>query len=168
MSSEPRKEQQPKSPHRPHLFFYMVILFAVAFLLLLVSYFMQQRQSDQQVIDGLEQKNMSSMQIAQNVIERNQTLMEENKALREKLDQMEESAETLAAQQKEQEQTTLALDWLWRIEREYFQGRYSNTRNLIREMEAAGLEAFLPAQPLADQDYRTPLEQYQAIRDLLF
>lgn len=164
MSSEPRKEQ----PKRPHLFFYMVVLFAVAFLLLLVSYFMQQRQSDQQVIDGLEQKNMSSMQIAQNVIERNQTLMEENKALREKLDQLEENAETFAAQQEEQKSITLALDWLWRIEREYFQGRYSNARALIREMEANGLHAFLPAQALADQEYRTPLEQYQAIRDLLF
>lgn len=163
MSTEPRKEQ----PKRPHLFFYMLVLFAMAFLLLLVSYFMQQRQSDQQVIDGLQQ-NMSAMQTAQNVIERNQALMEENKALREKLDQLEENAESFAAQQEEQKSVTLALDWLWRIEREYFQGRYSNARTLIREMEATGVHAFLPAQALVNREYRTPLEQYQAIRDLLF
>lgn len=165
MSTEPNKDQAKST--RPHLAFYMIVLFAMAFLLLVVSYFMQQRQSDQQVIDGLQQ-NMSAMQTAQNVIERNQALMEENKALREQLSQLEDQAQSLAAQQKEQEKVTLALDWLWRIEREYFQRRYSSARSMIQEFEASGIHAFLPAEPLTDQDYRTPLEQYQAIRDLLF
>ena len=53
--------QEPSNRNRPHLLSYLVILFSAAFLLLLMSYFMQQRESDQQVIDGL-QKNMSAMQ----------------------------------------------------------------------------------------------------------
>ena len=171
MSTEPQdiKPTAPsgaKSPRSP-IFIYLIALFAAAFLLLLMSYFMQQRRNDQEVIDGL-QANMSARQTAQNVIERNQVLMEENKALREENKTLEEQAETLAEQQEAQEKTILALDWLWRIEREYFQGRYTSARALIREFEQAGLDAYLPDEPLVDPDYRTPARQYKSIYNLLF
>ena len=160
---------QPSFPkrERPHLLSYMVILFSAAFLLLLMSYFMQQRRSDQQVIDGLQQ-NMSAMQTTQNVIERNKELLDENEALRQRNDELEAQAETLAAQQVEQEKTALALDWLWRIEREYFQGRYAAARTMIREFEQTGLEDHLPDQSLVDPEYRTPAQQYKSIYNLLF
>ena len=152
---------------RPHLLSYLVILFSAAFLLLLLSYFMQQRRNDQQVIDGLQQ-SMSAMKTTQNAIERNRVLMEENEALKKQLSALEEQAQTAAAQQVEQEKTVLALDYLWRIEREYFQRRYSSARSLILEFEQAGLEAHLPKTPIADPDYRTPAEQYKSIYNLLF
>lgn len=161
------KPQDGAKKERPHLLSYLVILFSAAFLLLLMSYFMQQRHSDQQVIDGLQQ-NMSAMQTTQNVIERNQTLTEENKALREQIAALEEQTESLAAQQLEQQNTTLALDWLWRIEREYFQGRYASARAMIRQFEETDLEDFLPDEPLVDENYRTPARQYKSIYNLLF
>ena len=161
------KQSAPQKKERPHLLSYLVILFSAAFLLLLLSYFMEQRRSDQQVIDGLQQ-SMSAMKTTQNAIERNRVLMEENEGLKEQLSTLEEQAEAAAAQQTEQEKTILALDYLWRIEREYFQGRYSAARNLIQEFEAAGLEDFLPEDPISDPDYRTPAEQYDSIRNLLF
>ena len=161
------KQPTPQKKERPHLLSYLVILFSAAFLLLLMSYFMQQRRSDQQVIDGLQQ-NMSAMQTTQNVIERNRELMDENEALKDQLSALEDQAETAAAQQVKQENTILALDYLWRIEREYFQGRYSSARSLIRAFEQAGLEQYLPAASVSDPDYRTPAEQYKSIYNLLF
>lgn len=164
--------QQPdKAPssnkERPHLLSYLVILFSVAFLLLLLSYFMQQRRSDQQVIDGLQQ-NMSAMQTTQNVIERNKALLDENQALRQRNDELKEQSEQLTELQDQQQKTILALDYLWRIEREYFQGRYASARDLIRQFEQMDLEPFLPGTPLVDEDYRTPIQQYKSIFNLLF
>ena len=122
MSTEPHAspaEQQPRrkaAANRPALFAYMVALFAVAFLLLLMSYFMQQRRSDQLEIEGLQKNNTSALQITKSVQEQNQTL-------RQQVTKLEQENETLAAQAEEQTKTTQALDWLWRIQREYFQKR---------------------------------------------
>lgn len=165
-------EEKPATPapkkDRPHLMSYLVLLFSAAFLLLAMSYFMQQRRSDQQVIDGLQQQNMSAMQTTQNIFERNKALLEENEGLKEQLSVLEEQAEAAAAQQIEQEKTVLALDYLWRIEREYFQGHYASARNLIQAFEQAGLGGYLPEEPISDPDYRTPAEQYKSIYNLLF
>ena len=128
---------------------------------------MQQRRSDQQVIDGLQQ-SMSAMKTTQNAIERNRVLMEENEGLKEQLSILEKQAQSAAAQQVKQEKTVLALDYLWRIEREYFQGRYTSARELIRAFELAGLDEHLPQEPISDPDYRTPAEQYKSIYNLLF
>lgn len=152
---------------RPHLLSYLVILFSAAFLLLLMSYFMQQRRNDQQVIDGLQQ-NMSAMQTTQNVIERNKALLDENETLRQHNEELKEQAKQAVEQQELQKKNILALDYLWRIEREYFQGRYATARSLIREFEQEGLDAHLPEEPISDPDYRSPAEQYKSIYNLLF
>lgn len=167
MPEDTSPNQNNPKKERPHLLSYLVILFSAAFLLLLMSYFMQQRRSDQQVIDGLQQ-NMSAMQTTQNVIERNKTLIDENQALRQRNDELEEQAAQMTELQDLQKKNILALDYLWRIEREYFQGRYSTARALIREFEQAGLEGFLPEEPICDPDYRTPAQQYKSIYNLLF
>lgn len=157
---KPSAQSPRRKANRPALFAYMVALFAVAFLLLLMSYFMQQRRSDQQVIEGLQQ-NASALQITQSVQEQNQTL-------RQQIEELQKTNETLAAQAEEQDKTALALDWLWRIEREFFQKRYSSARQMVRAFEADGLKDYLPAQSLTDPDYRSPLQQYEAMYDSLF
>lgn len=167
MPEDTSPKQSGTKKDRPHLLSYLVILFSAAFLLLLMSYFMQQRHTDQQVIDGLQQ-NMSAMQTTQNVIERNKALLDENEALRRQNDELEEQAATLTEQQELQKKNILALDFLWRIEREYFQGRYSAARELIRAFEAAGLDAHLPEEPISDPDYRSPMQQYKSIYNILF
>ena len=164
MSAEtqtPEQQQPRRKANRPALVAYMVALFAVAFLLLLMSYFMQQRRNDQQLIEEGLQKNASALQITQSVQKQNETL-------RQQVAELEQENETLAAQAEEQSKTTQAMDWLWRIQREYFKGRYSSARQMIRTFEDEGLKDFLPAEPLTDPDYRSPLEQYEAIYDLLF
>ena len=153
-------EQQPrrKAANRPALFAYMVALFSVAFLLLLMSYFMQQRRNDQQLIEEGLQKNASALQITQSVQKQNETLRQ----------QVADLEADLATQAEQHEKTTQAMDWLWRIQREYFQRRYSAARQMVQAFEESGLKPFLPSEPVIDPDYRSPLEQYEAIYDSLF
>lgn len=160
-AQETDKKVPVSSKTNPHIISYMVILFLTAFLLLIVSYFMQQRQSDREVITGLQNSGTSATQTIHNVLERNQQLLDDNEALRNQLEAEQERGEA-------QDQQLLAMDWLWRIQREYYRGRYSAARELIRAFEATGLADHLPAQPLVDEEYRTPAEQYQSIRDALF
>ncbi len=162
-STEPEnnKKVPVSKKSSPHIISYMLILFLTAFLLLIVSYFMQQRQSDREVISGLQNSGISATQTIHNVLQRNQQLLDDNENLREQLEAEQERGEA-------QNRQLLAMDWLWRIQREYYRGHYSSARELIRTFEAAGLADSLPAQPLVDEQYRTPKEQYQSIRDALF
>lgn len=183
--------RSPRKKHRPSLLGYLVVLFFAAFLLLLMSYFMQQRRNDQDVINGL-QESISAMQSVEALRTQNQELTQQLNELQAQisalereldqawddhtsvLDSLNETKQQMAAQTaqleaqaaelEQQEKIALALDWLWRIEREYFLGRYTSARALIRSFQEAGLEEYLPETPMADSEYRTPLEQYQAMR----
>ncbi|MBQ9974756.1 MAG: hypothetical protein IJP02_07360 [Oscillospiraceae bacterium] len=164
VSSQPETPTKKESHRPPALVNYLVILFSIAFLLLFLSYFMQQRQTDQEVIEGLQQ-NSSAMQSVHALISQNETL-------RRQLSQADFDYAALEKQTQEQleeqHRTTLALDWLWRIEREFFQRRYSAARSLMKDFEETGLKDSLPAASLVDPDYRSPLEQYQSMYDQLF
>lgn len=164
MSTEERNSASPqprRKANRPAIFAYMVALFSVAFLLLLMSYFMQQRRSDQLEIEGLQQNNTSALQITRSVQEQNQTL-------RQQVADLQQENETLAAQEEAHSKSMQAMDWLWRIEREFFQKRYSSARQMMRTFEAEGLKEFLPSQSVTDPDYRSPLQQYESMYDSLF
>lgn len=163
-TSQPPEKKQPRGHRPPPLVGYLIVLFSIAFLLLLLSYTMQQRQSDQEVIEGLQQST-SAMQSVHTLISQNDTLRNQLAQSREDYAALEEQSQ---AQLEEQEKVTLALDWLWRIEREFLQGRYTSARTLVKEFEATGLQDYLPAESLVDPDYRAPLEQYQAMYDRLF
>lgn len=206
MSPEPHKQEQeqrtqhgnPRSPrtkHRSPILGYMVLLFLAAFVLLVLSYFMQQRRNDQAVIDGLQQ-SISAMQTKQNISDQNKDLTARNDELSKQVAegaareaQLQQQLDTLTgqAQALEQEnsrlnneltayqedltrseQLTLALDWLWRIEREYFKGRYAAARELIRQFMDSGLVDTLPTTSLVDPEYRSPREQYDSIYAVLF
>lgn len=159
--SVPAKKVSVSAKSSSNIVSYMVILFLAAFLLLVISYFMQQRQSDLEVITGLQNSGTSASQTIHNILERNQQLLDDNQALQEQLDAQEQAAQ-------EQEDQLLAMDWLWRIQREYYRGRYSSARELIRAFESTDLMDKLSDQPLVDPSYRSPREQFDAVRDALF
>lgn len=163
-STPPRvRHSDRKERHPAPLLAYLVALFAVAFALLLLSYFMQQRRSDQELISGLRE-NASAMQTVTTVMERSKQLEEENARLKRRVEELEEDAQRA----DEAEMTARALDWLWRIEREYYRRRYSSARAMIRAFEETELPALLPDRSLTDPDYRAPAAQYRAIYDELF
>lgn len=91
----PRTHETPRKGHSVML--YLAILFAAAFLLLLLSYFMQQRTS-QEAITGLKE-SISSMQSME-------TMMQHNSDLQKELDKKDDK---IAALVEEKNDLELAL-----------------------------------------------------------
>ena len=104
MSRRPNKEEaahlQYETEHaRPSaaksVLPYMVILVAVAFALLVIAYFMQQRTAES--VEGLNQSANSFRTIDQ-LVEENRTLREEAAQLQQKLDRAEKDRDALKIQ----------------------------------------------------------------------
>lgn len=181
--SRPKDEQEQKAslqheaehakPHKKvSVMSYLAILFFAAFFLLLLSYFMQQRTSEQ-TISGL-QDSVSAMQSVENLIE-------DNKALHQRVDEMQAELDELTRNNtsldndrrtqaelnaKLQDQLT-AMDWLWRIQRAYSRGSRSDCRALVDQFEASKLASSLPDIVLAGVVGPSPAEQYAALLDAL-
>ena len=166
-----RQADRAKPGSRRSVLIYLVILFAVAFVLLLLSYIMQQRSSEE-TIDGLKQ-SVSAMQSAQDAYE-------ENALLKQQLEQLEQQAETdqaerdrlqqqiqdLQQQVQELEYTAQAMDWFWQINEAYVRGRYTLARELIDQM-GSELPRYLPRESITDNERFSPYDRYQEIYDAL-
>ena len=166
-----------RGPKRNPLLWYLVILFAVAFLLLLLSYFMQMR-NNAETINGLKDTSISAVQTLDNLIasrdkllaqvdeleDQHKQLEEENAALEEALSQATAQGETL-------ERQVQALDYLRRIQSFYTSGSYRSARMVIEAFQAAGLEDALPTEGAYQNDsgsVPSPADEYKAIYDALY
>ena len=144
MSPPPTQEKRQRS-----VVHYIAILFAAAFLLMLMTYLMDRRQNEE-VVDSLNQsvsglrESLSNMQSVQDIYEENQALLQEIDRLEDQVDELErqDSAQTTALEQAEQ--TRQAMDWFWQIDEAYILGRYSLCRELIQSLEDSGLAESLP------------------------
>ena len=103
MSRETDKQERGSLQHaaeheRPHrrgsVLIYLVILFAAAFVLLLMSFLMQQR-ANREAMDNLQQTSDSTVQYLENLLEENQTLKEENAALKAQAEALEEELDEI-------------------------------------------------------------------------
>ena len=151
---------------------YLAILFGAAFLLLLLSYFMQQR-ANEQTISGL-QDSVNSFQSVETLVDTNKRLAEENKALKEQVDGLTSQTDSLqkdvaAAQTAavEQEKQLKAMDWFWRIQRAYSRGAKAEAKKLVEDFEATGLVPSLPTTSTADPTGPSPADQYDALLSAL-
>lgn len=167
-------EAEHEQPHkRMTVMGYLAVLFAAAFFLLLLSYFMQQR-ANTETIEGLKQ-SVSAVQSIDNLKREKQALELQRDELEAQVAQLETQLETLSSENTAlQAQTALqassvqAMDWFWRIQRELSRGRYYAARTLVEDFQAAGLEAALPADHPADPEGPSPAKQYQDILDVLY
>ena len=147
MSETPENKQPKKAPGKgAPVFTYLAIMFAAAFLMLLLAYFIQQRNNEV-AIDGLKDSLTSFQSMDE--------LMEENRALREELEALEQEKETLEetvdaweaeyAQLEEMYQNELARcsatsDYLaswgnyWEIEQFYRSERYEECAEAIKTL----------------------------------
>ena len=73
---------------RNSVLFYLVILFAAAFVLLLMSFLMQQR-ANQAALDDLQQTSDSTVQSLENMLQENESLKEQNAELQAQVDALE-------------------------------------------------------------------------------
>ncbi|NCE63844.1 hypothetical protein D1159_04420 [Pseudoflavonifractor sp. 524-17] len=184
-SGELQHEAEHARPrNRSAVMTYLVILFAAAFLLLLLSYFMQERVN-RETIGTLESQSVSAVQTLDNIMAENQRLVEENQHLEEQVDQLEDdlsivrgqlAAERndLQASRDKEEELYLALyamDWLREIQGLYEKQYYKAARAMILEFEATGLPEALPGTSLHTydgSDILSPEESYQAIVAALY
>ncbi len=187
--AEPAKDRKASSPapekageHKPSarsrargqqrrsqrsVFQYITVLFAAAFLLLLMTYMMQQRLNKAE-IDDLQQSSNSTLQTLENIIAERNQLRQENQELSDQLEDAIQAAENSSDTAKELERSLQAMDWFWRIQRQFSRGYTRAARELAEQFEASGLVDALPDQSYAEPDGPSPKQQYAELYDLHF
>ena len=167
-----RQADRAKPGSKRSVLIYLAILFAAAFILLLLSFFMQQR-SNEETIDGLKQ-SVSAIQSAQEVYEENTALKEQLEQLEDQIqaqqneiDGLERTGALLQQEKEDLERSTQAMDWFWQINEAYVRGRYALARQLIEQM-GTELPQYLPIQSITDNERFSPYDRYQEIYDALY
>ena len=159
------------------VFQYVAILFGAAFLLLLVTFLMERRQYEQ--IQEENQAQIDDLRQSVSAVQSLEELYSENAALREQVDELETQleqsqeqagnlAQTNEALSLQLERTGPAMDWFWQIDEAYVRGRYSLCRDLMENLEEAGLAVYLPRESITDNGRYSPYDRYQEIRDALY
>ena len=185
-SPAPQPEQPEKAPEKPPAYeppaprekrqrsvvHYIAILFAAAFLLMLMAYLMDQRQNEamnnlNQSITGL-QDSITDQNSLQDIYEDNMQLIQQVGQLEEQVKQLEEDKQSLTSQLSDQEKASQAMDWFWQIDEAYVLGRYSLCRELIQEIQDAGLVDYLPKESITDNGRFSPSGRYQEIYEALY
>lgn len=162
---------------------YIFILFIVAFSLLVWSFLMNQRSTDQ-VLSELR-GNASSLQ---SILERNAALEAQAETLEAERDALEEENETLR-EQMEETQTLVeethqaetkyyyavyALNYLWQLERAVAEGNDEWAKEYIARLESSSdapepLKDYLPEYPLYTDpdgnDAPSPADRYAALKE---
>lgn len=173
MSEEPEKRgpdhlqreaDRAKPSKKISVLSYLTILFAAAFVLLLWSFFMQQRKNEE-VISGLKE-SVSAMQSIEDLQNEKEDLSTQVDQLQQELD---EKTNELTDEQKSAEKLELqldAMDWLREIQALYEKKYYKAARAMIAEFEETGLPGYLPDVSLHaynGSENQSPLEEYETI-----
>lgn len=171
----PRRRSHPARQHS--VLGYLVILFAVAFLLLLMAYFQQQRLNSEATSDAMKQ-SASAVESLQNLMEENKTLREQVEALQEEQDKLRADVAALtdqaAAQSDQLKDQARAMDLFWQIDEAFAKEKYALCRELIQLMEgetnADGSKRCesLPRTSTTDNGRFSPYDRYQEICDALY
>lgn len=158
------KRAQKKNP----VFLYLVILFAVAFLLLLMSFFSQQRDHD--ALEKMNAELSASMGTQEQTIA---DLQKANEELTLKLEEANKAASTAeSAGQKAKteveraQKTALAVEYLAQMERAC-RTSYLEGYRIAKEMESKGLREYLPTTSTAS-GCPSPARVYQELCNTLF
>lgn len=161
------KEKRQKS-----VFKYITILFAAAFVLMLLAFMMERRQNEQ-VVDSLNQsvsglrESLSNMQSAQDIYDENMELIEQINELQSENDRLTSENRDLSNSQKSSEQSVEAMGWFWQIDEAYVLGKYSLCRSLIDQM-GEELVSALPTEAVTDNGRFSPADRYQEIYDAVY
>lgn len=112
IETAPLDENKPKSKKKSEqsVIIYVTILFTVAFLLVLLSYFMQQRRNEDTISDITEEHTQWTMQAQQNI----ERLQNDNFALQEKLETALEENKELESKTKHLEEQVTDLEKMLR------------------------------------------------------
>ena len=179
MAEKPSPEKAPayvppatREKRQRSVVHYIAIMFAAAFLLMLMAYLMDQRQNQamndlNQSLTGL-QDSITDQNSLQDIYEDNMQLIQQVGQLEEQVKQLEEDNQSLTSQLSGQEKASQAMDWFWQIDEAYVLGRYSLCRELIQEIQDAGLVDYLPKESITDNGRFSPSGRYQEIYEALY
>lgn len=135
---------------------YMGVLFAVVFLLLLLSFFMQQRS--QQALEDLHE----SMNMSQDVA----TLQMDKQRLEFDLQQSKEDLEEAQKALDDQEKQTQAVEWLRQMEAAA-RTSYQSLKELVEAFEESGLADYLPTESVVEGG-QSPADAYRTIYAIIY
>ena len=179
---EPQKNRRPPAPEadtrrhrvqqrrkRNSVFRYIAILFAAAFVLLLYTFMLERRESQQQ-IDDLKQ-SASAYQTLQGLMSSNDQLKTQVSELEAQLQELQgqlaaakEEQERLQTQIQNEQKATAAMHWFWQINDASVRGKTKLCRELITALEEAQLQDFLPKENITGTDRYSPYDRYVEIR----
>ena len=152
----PKQAPDPKQKSRSRpVKVYLTVLFLAAFLLLLLSFFMQQR--NHQAIVDLGSDIRSTQQIAE--------LEQENQELRHQLDALEDEKAALEDRCAEAQRAADAIEWLRQMEQT--ENDAHQARALAERFDETGLEDALPStSPVEGAE--SPAKDYRDLYARLF
>ena len=142
---------------------YLTVLFVVALLLLVMSFFMQQRSH--QALEDLT-TSMEESQTAATLQMDNQRLQYELEQAKGTITQMEETQKELEAQAAELEKQAQALEWLRQIEAAV-RTSYNQARELVDQFEKSELTDYLPTESVVE-GAASPADVYKNIYAMLY
>ena len=161
---------------------YLAILFGAAFLLLLMTYFMQQRTSSE-ALGNQQNIAVNAMKSIEELRDDNETLQQQVNDLNTKVISIESALDAAKASAKESQDTLAelqiqydALNYLNQIRSLYNQRKYTAARELITTADQAlnangGMEGVLTtittAMTEADLEIYDPLDAYHSLLDWL-
>lgn len=183
MSQEPERQPDQEPEHlqhaaeheKPgksnHVMNYLVILFAAAFLLMLLSYFMQQR-TNQEAMEGLKQ-SVSTMSSWTEVVAQNEALEEQVADLERQLadaqaalTETQQQAGDLQGKLADSRETIYAMDKLLELQQLYDAKQYKAARALLETFDGS----YLPEEPLGnaeDGELLSPAQRYANVKEAL-
>lgn len=168
--SDARRRRGQQFRRRNSVFQYIAIMFIAAFALLLITFLMERRQSQQQ-IDDLKQ-SVSAYQTLQGLMDENDQLKEDASRLSGQIQALESQLASAQIQQtelevklQEQEKTAQAMHWFWQINDAFVRGRTALCRQLITSLEEGKLQDCLPKENITGTDRFSPYDRYQEIRE---
>ncbi len=175
-----RQRTSPKQRRQQSAMRYITILFAAAFVLLLLTFLMERRQTEaimqenQAQIEDLQQ-TASAVQSLKNLYAENEALKNEIAALETEISRMETEKNTMSGYITNVELTLNkaqkglnAMDWFWQIDEAYAKGRYALCRTLITSLDEAGLTEYLPKQSITENDRFSPYDRLAEIREIVY
>lgn len=178
--AQPRLSRAARNQQRRRqrsVFQYITILFAAALVLLFYTFMMERRQFELQKeqdlanISDLQQQSVSATQTLNGILEENKQLKEQLEEQEKQLEDLQSRFDQLEADYNvaeqvniEQSRTAEALDWFWQINEAYVRGKYSLCRSLMEDMGEL-LVPYLPNYSVTDNDRFSPYDRYMEIRE---
>ena len=142
---------------------YLTVLFVVALLLLVMSFFMQQRSH--QALEDLT-TSMEESQAAATLQMDNQRLQYELDQAQNTIGQLEEEQTALEGKVTDLEKQAQAVEWLRLIEAAV-RTSYGEARELVEQFEEKELPDYLPAESVVEGE-KSPADTYKDIYAMLF